>query len=56
MHLSRKSQIAYLKADKASTKVLSKYINFADVFSLKLVIELSKYMEINDHAIELMDN
>ena len=53
---SRRVQIAYLRANKALTKVLSKYADFADVFSLKLIIKLSKHMKINDHAIELIDN
>ena len=56
MHPSRKAQIAHLKADEAPTKVPSKYIDFADVFSPKLAIELSKYMKINDHTIELVDD
>ena len=56
MHLSKKAQIAYLKADKASTKVPNKYANFIDVFLPKLAAELFKHMKINDHAIELVDN
>ena len=56
MYLSRKVQIAHSKADEALTKVLSKYVNFADVFSPKLAVELPKYMEINDYVIKLMDD
>ena len=52
----RKTQIAHLKADKAPTKIASKYVNFADVFSLKLAIELPKHTRINDYAIELVNN
>ena len=48
---SKKAQIAHLKADEASTKVLSKYINFADVLSSKLAVELPKYTRFNNHAI-----
>lgn len=44
-----------MKADKASTKVPSKYTDFADVFSLKLVVELPKH-EINNHAIKLVND
>ncbi len=56
MHLLKKAQIAYLKANKVSTKVLSKYTDFADVFSSKLAIKLPKHTEINNHTIELIDD
>ena len=56
VHLSKKTQIAHLKANEAPTKVLSKYVDFADVFSPKLAAELPKHTEINDHAIELVDD
>ena len=56
MHLLRKAQIAYLKVDETPTKVLSKYANFADVFSSKLAVEFPKYTKISNHTIELMDN
>ncbi len=56
MHLLKKAQIAYLKADEAYTKVLSKYANFADVFSPKLAVELPKYTRINNYAIKLVDD
>ncbi len=56
VHPSRKAQIAHLKADEASTKVLSEYADFADVFSPKLVIEFPEHAGINDHAIELVDD
>ena len=54
--LSKKAQIAYLKADKASSKVFNKYANFADIFSPKLAAEFSKYTEINNYIIELVDD
>ncbi len=53
---SRRALIAHLKADKASTKVPSKYDDFADVFSTKLAVELFEHTGINDHAIKLVDN
>ena len=56
MHPSKRAQIAYLKADETPTKILSEYADFADVFSPKLAVELSEHTEINDHAIELVDN
>ena len=56
MHPSKKAQIAYLKADKAPTKVLNKYADFADVFLPKLLAKLLKHTRINNHAIELVDD
>ena len=55
VHLSKKIQIAHLKTDEASFKMPSKYADFADVFSPKLAIELPKYIGINNHIIELID-
>ena len=48
--------MAYLKADKASTKVLSKYADFINILLLKLTKKLFKYIKINDHAIKLVNN
>ncbi len=53
VHPSRKPQIAHLKADKAPSKVSSKYADFADVFSPKLAAELPEHIGIHDYAIEL---
>ncbi len=52
----QRAQIAYLKVDEIFIKISSKYTDFADVFSLKLAIKLSKYMGINDHNIKFVDN
>ncbi len=56
VHPSRRAQIAQLKADEALTKVPSEYSDFADVFLPKLAAELPEHTEINDHAIELVDD
>ncbi len=56
MHPLKRAQIAHLKADKAFTKVFSKYTNFANVFLQKLAIKHPKHTRINDHAIELIDD
>ena len=56
MHPSSRAQIAHLKADEAFTKVPNKYANFADVFSPKLAAKLPKHMEINNHAIDLIND
>ena len=56
MYLLQKVQIVYLKADKALIKVSSKFANFVNIFLSKLVIELSKYININNYAIKLVQN
>ena len=56
IHLSKRAQIAYLKADETPTKVPSEYTDFTDVFSPKLAAKLSKHMKINDYAIKLIDD
>lgn len=55
-HFSKRALIAYLKADEAPTKVLSKYTDFVDVSSPKLTAKLPKYIKINNYTIELIDN
>ena len=47
--------IALLIADKAPVITSTEYSDFADVFSPKFTVELSKYIEINNHPIELID-
>lgn len=56
VHLSDQAQIALLKEDEALTAILSEYIDFVDIFSLSLIVELSKHTKINDHAIMLIDD
>ncbi len=56
VHPSRRAQIAHLKADDVPNKVPCEYADFADVFSPKLAVELPEHTEINDHAIELVDD
>ncbi len=56
VHPLRRAQIAHLKVDETPTKVPSEYADFADIFSPKLVAELSEHTEINDHAIGLVDD
>ncbi len=55
IHSSWTAQIAVLQWDKAPTKIPAKYSNYADVFSLDLVIELSEKTGINEHAIKLIE-
>ena len=56
MHSSKKAQIAHLKANKALTLVSNKYANFVDVFIPNLVAELPAYIEINNYAIEFVND
>ena len=55
IHSFRRPQIFDLIAKKASTKVVTKYLDFADVFSLDLTSELFEHIGILDHAIKLVD-
>ena len=55
VHPSHRLQVSGLIAEEALTKVLVKYLDLADVFSLDLASELPEYTRINDHAIELVD-
>ena len=52
---SWRPQISDLIAEEASTKVSTKYSDFADVFSPDLASELPKHTGINDHTIELVE-
>ena len=56
MHSSRRTQIAYLKADKALFKIPNKYVDFVDVFLSKLATKFLEYIGINNNAIELVDD
>ena len=53
IYLLQKAQIASLKQNENSIEVLSKYINYADVFSFDLAMKLLKNTGINKHAIKL---
>lgn len=56
IYLLRAVQIAALQWDKAPTKVLPKYKDYADIFFSNLLIELPKNTGINDHAIKLVED
>ena len=56
IYLSKKVLIAYLKVDKVLIIVFYKCVNFADIFSLKLVVELPKHMRNNNYFMELIDH
>lgn len=48
-------QVATLQLNKALTKILAKYTNYADIFLCNLAMELPKNMGINKHVIELIN-
>ena len=48
-------QISVLIAEEASIKIPAKHSNFADVFSPDLASKFFEQIEINDHAIKLVD-
>ena len=56
VHLSYRRQISGLIVEKAPTKILDTYVDFADIFFLDLVSKLSKHTGINDYTIKLVDN
>ena len=56
MHSFCRPQMASLIAKKASTKVFTKYLDFADIFSSDLAFKLLEYIGINNHAIKLVDS
>ena len=55
IHPFRIARIAALKWDKASTKILIEYYDYADIFSIDLVMELFKNTSINKYAIKLVE-
>lgn len=50
-----RAQIELVQFNKARTIVFPKYSNIADIFSPKLEVELSKYIQIKDHIINLIN-
>ena len=53
IHPLQTAQISTLIQDEAPTKVATKYVDYADVFSFNLAMELLKNIGINEHAIKL---
>ena len=56
IHPLREAQIVALKQNKAPTKVLLKYSNFADVFSKEKVLVLLEQTNLNKHTIKLKND
>ena len=55
MHPSQTTQIGALKQDKALTKVPPKYVDYADILSFNLAMQLPENTSINKHVIKLQD-
>lgn len=56
IHLSYKTYIALLNANKMPTTILLKYTKFVDIFSSDLVTKFLRYTKINNHIINLIDD
>ena len=55
IHPFRAPMLAALQQDKAPTEIPSEYIDYADVFSPDLAMQLPENTGINEHAIELVE-
>lgn len=55
LYPSRATQIATLLWDKAFIEFLAKYTDYIDIFSLDLIIELLKNVDINKYIIKLVE-
>lgn len=56
VHFSCQAQIKLLPTDKATIKVLSKYLDYTDVIIYNLIIELSKNTNMNKYTIKLVED
>ena len=56
VHFFCRPQVFGLIVEKAFTKVSAEYLDFVNIFSLYLGSKLTRYIGINNHAIELVDN
>lgn len=54
IYLFHKAKIAFLITDEVSIIVLVKYVDFVNIFSLTLVIELPEHTGINNHSINVV--
>ena len=55
VHLFCRTEIAALVANKTPNLIFIKYSDFANIFFLKLILIFFKYIGINDHIIEQID-
>lgn len=53
-YIYRSKQVDLLFADKALVKISSEYLDYTDIFSFDVIIELFQNTSINKYAIELI--
>ena len=53
VQIKAKAQVGALIFNKAPIKVLVKYSDYSNIFSVKIAAKLPKYSKIDNHAIEL---
>lgn len=51
VHFFYRAKIVFLQVDETSTTILPKYPEFPNVLFFKQILELLKYIEINNHAL-----
>lgn len=56
VHSFHKLQIVFLIATKISIVILPRYVDFANIFFLKFLKKLPKYIKIHDYSINLVDD
>lgn len=56
VHSFCRVEIAFLIQNNSRTTVLSKYTNFANVFTPNLATKLPEYTRVNDHPINLVES
>lgn len=54
MHSLKRAEIAYMKANEASTKVSGKHVDIIEFFFPKLVVELHEHPKINNYIIKFL--
>lgn len=53
IHLERKAWIALLKVKKAPVSIPTEYLDFTNIFFVKLATVLSEHTKINTHAMDV---
>lgn len=56
MYSTKKAQILVFQTDKTPTKVSAKYLEYTNIFTFNLAIELSENISIYKYVIKLIDN
>lgn len=56
IHPSSAVQLATLQSDKVSSKISTKYVDYANIFLFDLIIEISENTNINKYIIKLEED